>query len=187
MDDPGRGDTDDGGGGFRNEAEARKRLRNQIGQERYNRVSDSLWPSGSRPLAAEESAILRETVGPLLRDLEAAGLRLPDIREEVRYGCDPAQVCAWIEEVDGGGSGIVILKELPAPERVALLAEQIQNWAADQLHDASLYPEWPVCPIHPAAGRAHPEVRDAAAVWVCSQARHPISAIGSLPRSETGG
>jgi hypothetical protein len=109
-------------------------------------------------------------------------MRLPDIREEARYACPDSHVCAWIREPDGrGATGINIFMLVPQAQRVSLLAGQLQNWAADQLHDAGRSPEWPVCPDHPAGGRAFPDVAEGSPVWICAENEHVISTIGSLP------
>ncbi|HTS95101.1 MAG TPA: hypothetical protein VMI33_00610 [Streptosporangiaceae bacterium] len=57
--------------------------------------------------------------------------------------------------------------------QVAQLAEQLQNQAADWLHDAGRPPEWPNCLQHPGAPhRLNPEVRDDGAVRAfCKAAR----------------
>jgi hypothetical protein len=155
-----------------------------LDEERRQQVIESMrLARNPRRLNASERQILSETVAPLLRDLAATGMRLPDIRPEAHHVSGMEGVGAWIHEPDGCGSGIDIATDLPPAERVERLAEQIQNWAADQLHDAGRKPEWPLCPQHPACNRASPEVVDGSPVWVCGEGPHVISAIGSLPKS----
>jgi len=133
-----------------------------------------------RPLTDPERGVVRETTAPLLRDLAASGMTLPDIREEARHYEGTETVCAWIQGPGGTGEGISIRLDCSPAERVAWLAEQFQNWAADQLHDAGRPPEWPECPEHPVPHRLEPEVRDGAAVWTCLQSDHVIWEIGAL-------
>ena len=99
-----------------------------------------------RPLDDIERAVLREAVTPLLADLAASGMSLPDIREEAHEERAAASVCAWIQGPGRTGEGISVLLDSSPAGRVAQLAEQFQNWAADQLHDAGRSPEWPGLP-----------------------------------------
>jgi hypothetical protein len=191
-DGPGRGSgrhLTSGGGMFRDEDEFLESLRNQVGEERLQRIEQSLQlAENPRPLNVGERQILTEAIAPLLRDLAATGIGPPDIRPEAHHDGELPGVRAWIREPSGrGGSGIEILTDLPPGEQVARLAEQIQEWAADQLHDAGLPPQWPQCPEHPSPERhaLSPEVRDGNAIWVCPESGDLISAIGSLPQPHT--
>jgi hypothetical protein len=168
---------------FRDRDETAAGMRAWLGDDRYERFEESLLDqSEPRTLTPDERQIVRETTAPLLHDLAVTGMRLPDVREEARYACPADHVCAWIQEPNGqGASDISILTLVPQAERVSLLAEQIQNWAADQLHDAGRSPEWPVCPDHPASGRAFPQVIEESPVWTCGESGHLISIIGYLP------
>jgi len=133
-----------------------------------------------RPLGDTERAVLRRAVAPLLADLAASGMPLPDIREEAHEERE-ASVCGWIQGPDGTGEGIWVLLGAPPAEQVAQLAEQFQNWAADLLHDAWRPPEWPACPQHPSAPHGlNPQVRDDRAVWACWQSGQVIWPIGEL-------
>lgn len=134
-----------------------------------------------RPLTDEEQAVVRDTASPLLRDLAASGLVLPDIRYEALEDRGSEAVCAWIQGPGYDQTGIWILLR-SAAEQLTELAEQLQNWAADQLHDAGDPPEWPVCPEHPVPHRLNPEVRDGAAVWTCWESGHVVCEIGTLTK-----
>ena len=122
----------------------------------------------TRRLLLRERAVLRQAVAPLLADLAASGLSVPDVREQAHEEREAPSVCGWIQGPDGTGEGIWVLLDSPAAEQVVQLAEQFQEWAADQLHDAGRSPEWPTCPHHPSPPRRLvPEVRDGRAAWVC--------------------
>jgi hypothetical protein len=133
-----------------------------------------------QPLTDDEQAVVRDTAAPLLRDLAASGLVLPDIRYEAHEDRGSEAVSAWIQGPGGTGAGIWIRLGSPA-DQVTELAEQFQNWAADQLHDAGVAPEWPICPEHPVPPhRLNPEVRDGVAVWACWEGGHVTCEIGAL-------
>ena len=125
--------------------------------------------------------MVRDTAAPLLRDLAASGLVLPDVRYEAHEDRGSEAVCAWIQGPGRTGAGIWIWLSSPA-EQVRELAEQFQNWAADQLHDAGQPPAWPVCPEHSAPHRLDPEVQDGVAVWTCWEGGHVIWEIGVVPK-----
>jgi hypothetical protein len=171
-----------GGGFFRgDDPQALAALRDTMGDEVFERIQLSReLHKHPRPLTDVERRVLRETVAPLLRDLAASGMSLPDIREEAREDRGDEAVCAWIQGPGVTGEGISIWLDSSSADQVAELAEQIQNWAADKLHDAGHPPEWPRCPEHPTPHRLSPEVRDSFAVWICPESRHVIWAIGGL-------
>jgi hypothetical protein len=153
------------------------------GEEEFGRIRRSRelrdYP---RPLADVERSVLQETAAPLLRDLAATGMSLPDIREEAHEDRGTEAVCAWIQGPGRTGEGLCIWLDGSPARRVEQLAEQFQSWAADQLHDAGRPPAWPGCPghEHPAPYRLEPDVRDGAAVWVCPGTGQVIGKIGTL-------
>jgi hypothetical protein len=142
---------------------------------------DSELARNPRPLTEAERAVLWRVAAPVLADLAASGMTLPDIREEAHEEREAPSVCGWIQGPGGTGEGICVLLESPAAEQVAQLAEQFQNWAADQLHEAGRAPEWPACPQHPSPPRRlEPEVRDGHAAWVCWASGQVIWPVGEL-------
>jgi len=156
-------------------------LREEMGEEAFAR-----WQRGRdlqfspRQLTEAERAVLRQAVTPLLADLAASGMSVPVILEEAREERE-AEVCGWIQGPGGTGTGTSVLLDSSPAERVAELAEQLQNWAADQLHDAGRPPEWPACPRHPdPPRRLEPQVRDGHAAWVCWESGQVIWPIGEL-------
>ncbi len=153
-----------------------------MGEEAFERWQrDRELTRNPRPLTEVERAVLRQAVAPLLADLAASGMALPDIREEAHEEREAPSVCGWIHGPGGTGEGIWVLVDSPAAEQVAQLAEQFQHWAADQLHDAGRSPEWPACPQHPSPPRRlDPEVRDGRAAWVCRESGQAIWPVGEL-------
>jgi hypothetical protein len=133
-----------------------------------------------------EAAVLRQAAEPLLADLAASSLDVPDIRDEAHEEREAA-VCGWIQGPGQTGEGIWVLLDSPPAEQVTQLAEQVQNWAADQLHDAGRPPEWPQCPQHPSPPhRLDPQLRDGRASWVCWQTGQVIWPVGELVMPSAG-
>jgi hypothetical protein len=179
-----RPSADNGGGFVRGKdgdqvlAEIRARAGDEVAEQARRSLKLSRRP---RPLTDEERAVVCDTAAPLVRDLGVSGLDLPDIRFEALEDRGRDAVCALIQGPGPERTGIWILLR-SAAEQVTELAEQFQNWAADQLHDAGKSPEWPVCPEHPASHRLNPEVRDGVAVWTCWEGDHVVWEIGALTR-----
>jgi len=168
------------GGGFftRGDDEA---VRQSLGEEHYQRMRRTMeLMRNPRPLTEADAAVLRAAVAPLLRDLAATGMPLPDIRTEAHEDRECA-VCGWIAMPGGFGQGVWVLRDHSHAEQVAELAEQFQNWAADYLVEAGHSPDWPACPAHGGDRGLAAEVRDGAAVWVCREDGRVISPIGALP------
>jgi hypothetical protein len=141
--------------------------------------SRALWQS-PRPLTDEEKAVLWEAVTPLLRDMEATGQTLPDIREEAHDDQGEDAVCAWIQEPDGRyGQGIAVWLNCSPAFQLYSLAEQMQSWAVDVQVDSGRRP-WPDCPEHPGSHMLGPDIRDEVVVWCCPDSGHVIAAIGTL-------
>src|SRR5450756_2808858 len=140
------GDHTNGGGIFNNANEAHETLRNRLDGSQWERVQRSRdLRSRPQPLTGDERQVLRETVAPLLRDLVATGMSLPDIREEAHADSGVEAVHAWIKDSDRAGTSIQIWMSVPPVARVVMLAEQIQEWAGDRLHDAGRPAAWPGC------------------------------------------
>ena len=160
----------------------RQQMREMLGEEGFARWQRSEELSDNpRPLTDTERAVLRRAAAPLLADLAASGLPVPDIREEAHEEREES-VCGWIQGPGRTAQGIWVLLGSSPAEQVTWLAEQLQDWAADWLHDAGCPLYWPACPRHPGAPlhRLTPEVRDDRAVWTCLQGGQVIWPIGEL-------
>jgi hypothetical protein len=157
------------------------RLRAMVGEETFERIDRSrALGRNPRSLTDEETAVLWEAVAPLLRDMEATGQALPDIRAEAHEDRGEDVVCGWIQEPGGRyGQGITVLLFCSPGDQLCFLAEQLQDWAGDVQVDPQRHP-WPDCPDHPGAHMLTPETRDEVAVWCCPQSGHAIARIGML-------
>jgi hypothetical protein len=159
----------------------RQHMRETLGPEGFARWERSMEADQDpRPLTNAEREVLRRATAPLLADLSASGLPVPDIREEAHEEREEA-VCGWLQGPDGLGQGIWVLLGASPAEQVAWLAEQFQDWAADWPHDAGRPLHWPACPRHPdPPHRLAPQVRDDRAVWTCAENGQVIWPVGEL-------
>jgi len=122
---------------------------------------------------------LAEALTPVLRDLEHSGSVIPEVRED-QWSDYPGQVTAMLHSPDGSGQGISAMAGEPLAQRVASVADQVQEWAVEELCSVGQPTNWPPCPEHP---RSHPlsaVVRDGRAVWACPRTGDVICNIGSL-------
>lgn len=134
-----------------------------------------------RPLTEAEQTELRANTGPVLRDLRAAGAIVPDIRAEAHEVPDPDTVCAWIQHPRSIGSmGLRVRLALPPAERLADLADQVQEWEVEELAAAGRPATWPQCPDHPGSHPLSPGTNDGEAVWSCPASGRVVARIGAL-------
>jgi hypothetical protein len=156
-------------------------LRERLGDEIVDRIQRFRALRGqSRPLTENERAVLRETMAPVLRDIEASGAILPPIQEETYEKVGDEFVSVWAWHSYGSALGIFIPSEHLAAERVVRLAEQLQEWEIEELAEVGRSATWPECPDHPNSHPLEPVVDDEdMAVWRCPRAGRVICAIGA--------
>jgi hypothetical protein len=174
-----RGAGNNGGGFF--SGRNPEVIRDMLGEEVYQRVQRTReLLRNPQPLTEADAAMLWAALAPVLRDLTATRMPVPDIRAEAHED-RPWSVCGWIAQPGGFGQGIWVVRDAPHANQVWELAEQFQNWASDVLVDAGQTPEWPLCPEHNRRHGLMADVRDGAAVWICLHPEHVIAPIGALP------
>ena len=171
-----------GGGFFDNEEELIAAIERDIGPEAAQAARRS-WRLAQNPraLTDTERAELRANLEPVLRDMRSSGAIVPVILEEAHDDLGPDCVCAWIQTPGGAGSrGIRVQVSLPAPERLADLADQLQEWEIEELAAAGRPATWPECPQHPDTHPLAPQARGDQATWCCPASGQVISGIGAL-------
>lgn len=82
----------------------------------------------------------------VLHDLRAEGAVLPRVSVAAGYGL-------MLHEPDGSGHGVRWPESGSAADRLANLADQVQEWAVEALWSAGVPAVWPHCPRHP---NSHP-------------------------------
>ncbi len=84
---------------------------------------------------------------------------------------------------EGTGQGVSILLEDSLQQRIASVADQVQEWAVEQLWYAGRPATWPECPQHPDGHPLEASVMDEVAVWRCPRSKARIATVGSLELS----
>lgn len=121
--------------------------------------------------------VLWESMKPVLNDLRGAGI-LPPRVEDSDWIKNPGRAAAMLWSPDGGGTGVSVSRSDPVHERVAKFADQVQEWAIEELwgHGSN----WPQCPQHPSSHPMQATTRNGVAVWVCPADQAVAVAIGTL-------
>ena len=123
---------------------------------------------------------LAEALAPVLRDLENSGSVVPDVRDEQWDGIE-GQVTAMLYSPPGWAQGVWAMTGEPRPERIASVADQVQEWAVEELCSLGRPTNWPPCPQHPGTHPLSPVVSGARAVWNCPKTGDVVAEIGQLP------
>jgi hypothetical protein len=122
---------------------------------------------------------LSEALAPVLHDLGTCGAPLPEVRDD-QWSDFPGQVTAMLQDVDGTAQGVFAMAAESLPERMASVADQVQDWAVEALWRAGRSATWPECPEHPNSHPLKPAVQQDRGVWVCPKTRDLVSDIGQL-------
>jgi hypothetical protein len=171
-----------GRGGGADESAHLADLRRQLGDEavaRMRRTQERM--RNPRPLPSGDRSVLDAALAPVLRDLRATGAIVPEVRYETWEDRGPDYVCAFIAPPGQavGGQGVRVAVAQPVGERVARLAEQVQEWGVEALAAAGRPATWPECPEHPASHPLEAAVSpDGTAIWRCPRSGRAIDAIG---------
>jgi hypothetical protein len=123
---------------------------------------------------------LAEALVPVLRDLRACGAPVPDIRDS-QWSDFPGQPTAMLHDTDGTGQGVSAMVTESLPQRIASVADQVQEWAVEALWRAGRPATWPECPGHPGSHPLMAAVQADRAVWICPRTGHLVNDIGRLP------
>jgi hypothetical protein len=122
---------------------------------------------------------LTEALTPVLRDLKNSGSVIPAVRDG-EWSSFEGQVTAMLYGPDGSGQGISAMIGEPLPQRIASVADQVQEWAVEEPCSIGGPTNWPECPQHPDSHPLSAVVREGQAGWNCPKTGHVVSEIGQL-------
>jgi len=122
---------------------------------------------------------LSEALAPVLQDLRTCGAPVPEVRDN-QWSDFPGQATAMLHDVDGTAQGVFAMAAESLPERIASVADQVQEWAVEALWRAGRPASWPECPEHPGSHPLAAAVQHDRAVRVCPKTRHLVGDIGRL-------
>jgi hypothetical protein len=124
-------------------------------------------------------AVLSETLEIVLGDLTATTALAPRIVDR-EWDDLPGRAGAFVYAEDGSGQGIAVTVDNDQGARQAELADQIQEWAVEELNRLGKPAVWPECPEHPDSHPLDPVYDGTHAVWRCPKTGHTVSPIGEL-------
>jgi hypothetical protein len=122
--------------------------------------------------------LLQQALEPVLRDLRSAGIAAPRVEDD-DWSDDPDRLSVMLWSPDGSGTGVYVSRSVPAAERIAAVADQLQEWAIEELWGHAPT-NWPACPHHLNGHPMKATTREAMAVWSCPADHTPFSPIGEL-------
>lgn len=122
---------------------------------------------------------LSEALTPVLDDLGNSGAPVPDVRDQ-QWASFPRQVSAMLHDSDGTAQGVSAMADESLFQRIASVADQVQEWAVEALWRAGRPATWPECPEHPHSHPLAATVRDDRAVWICPKTGHLVTKVGQL-------
>jgi hypothetical protein len=121
---------------------------------------------------------LARALAPVLHDLQTTGGPVPRVDDRDRADQDGvASATLW--SPDGSGTGISVTLGVSRAEQVARVADQVQEWAVEELWGTAPT-NWPPCPHHPTTHPLAAEVRDGAARWSCPEDGTVVAVVGAL-------
>lgn len=122
--------------------------------------------------------LLQQALEPVLRDLRGAGVAVPRVEDD-DWADDPDALSLMLWSSDGSGTGVYVSRSAPACDRIAGMADQVQEWAIEELWGQAST-SWPECPHHCNSHPMRATTRDGVAVWSCPADGTPVSEIGAL-------
>jgi hypothetical protein len=128
-------------------------------------------------------AALAEALSPVLRDLASSGSVIPEVRDDRWAGVEGLET-GVLRSPDGSGQGVSVMTGESLPQRIASVADQVQEWAVEELCSVGRPTNWPQCPQHRSSHPPSAVVRDGRAVWACPATGRPISETGRLGRAQ---
>ncbi|GAA4089990.1 hypothetical protein GCM10022233_86650 [Streptomyces shaanxiensis] len=110
----------------------------------------------------------------VLHDVRAQCAVRPRLREDEEDGL-------ILHAPDGSGLGLTVPPPGVTPaERLASLAEQVQEWAVEALWSEGASAVWPHCPDHPDTHPLEAGVVEGTAVWACPKSGSVFARVGGL-------
>ncbi|MFF4957881.1 hypothetical protein ACFY2Z_12450 [Streptomyces sp. NPDC001222] len=116
---------------------------------------------------------LAEALAVVIRDLRAHRAVLPEVREDAEHGL-------MLYAPDGSGQGVPGWPDDTPAERLARLADHVQDWAVEALWAEGAPAVWPHCPAHPGTHPLTASVVRGEAVWTCPRSGATVAAVGAL-------
>jgi hypothetical protein len=124
-------------------------------------------------------ASLDSAIAVVVQDLRSSGG--PDLNiVDSDWSAVEGQITVMIRNPSGTGMGLYIMRDWTFTQQVAAIAEQIQEWAVEELWSVGESATWPQCPRHPDSHPLQAAVENDTAVWKCPVLDVRIAEVGRL-------
>jgi hypothetical protein len=115
----------------------------------------------------------------VLHDLMVTTGLAPRVQEG-RWGARPGMETVMLHGPDGSGASVSFVLAKASALSLSELADQVQEWAIEELARIGRSTNWPACPQHRDSHPLEPAVADDRAVWRCPTTRVVVAPIGGL-------
>lgn len=120
---------------------------------------------------------LSDALAVVMRELSRGDVARPTISDDDWSG-DEDRAGAMLGSPDGSGWGVAVtLDQSPAAQLVDL-ADQVQEWAVEELWRLGRPAVWPECPHHRNSHPLAPRLVGDTASWVCPSDSEVVCGIG---------
>ena len=122
---------------------------------------------------------LTAALAPILADLAVPSGVEATVSEQEWQDYPDSASCSLFSP-DGFGMGVWISLGEPLTTQVAMLADQVQEWAVEALWQLGRSASWPACPYHPDRHPLMVREGQGQALWLCPVEEREVSAVGAL-------
>lgn len=122
---------------------------------------------------------LSRAMARVLHDLEVTGAPIPRIEESDWQEYESAE-SAYLWSEDNSGMGVWVDTSVSDAKQVAMLADQVQEWAVEELARTGRPTNWPQCPDHPHNHPMAAKTQRGTAMWMCPKSSRRVGDIGQL-------
>lgn len=147
-------------------------------------LREGQWHAGlmatPSPRSSSEAVdpLLLTALAPVLRDSSSVGVAVRVSAESWQLD-EETYPSAMLWTADGAGVGVYVARAASEEERVAVIADQVQELAVKELA-ASGASNWPPCAEHPGRHPLTAAVAFSGAVWRCDYGGSTSIRIGAL-------
>lgn len=113
------------------------------------------------------------------------GLRLRVLDEPATADYDTPSF--WLLSAHGVRTGVLVHPNAEESQRLADVADQIQEFVLEELGRLGRSAAWPACPEHPTTHPLTATLADGQACWQCPASGTVIAAIGTLAETRPPG
>jgi hypothetical protein len=123
---------------------------------------------------------LQDALDVILPELRRTSALRPIMKDRAMVNRDGKEVTyvMFLNE-NGHGQGILV-PEGNWSHQLAQVADQVQEWAVEELWNQGRPATWPECPFHPESHPLEPAVVAGTALWRCPKTAELVAAIGQL-------